>query len=141
MAKHDKEGLTVRQHQFIGEYLVTRNATKAALAAGYSEKRAHTVGSQLLAHPLVRQKIDEKTRAVSKRAGVDAQWVIDQLMQVAGQEDVAQSTKVRALELLAKHLGMLEERISVKTDGLTAEQRTERVVMLLERARSRVGGE
>jgi hypothetical protein len=62
-------------------------------------------------------------------------------MAVAGQEDVAQSTKVRALELLAKHLGMLEERLTVKTDGLTPEQRTERVVMLLERARSRVGGE
>jgi hypothetical protein len=36
---------------------------------------------------------------------------------------------------------MLEERLTVKTDGLTPEQRTERVVMLLERARSRVGGE
>jgi hypothetical protein len=62
-------------------------------------------------------------------------------MAVAGQEDVAQSTKVRALELLAKHLGMLEERVTLKTDSLTAEQRTERVVMLLERARSRVGSE
>jgi phage terminase small subunit len=141
MAQKDKDGLTIRQHQFVSEYLVSRNGTKAALAAGYSEKRASTAGAQLLANPVVRQKIDEKTKVVAKRAGVDAQWVIDQLMAVAGQEDVAQSTKVRALELLAKHLGMLEERLTVKTDGLTPEQRTERVVMLLERARSRVGGE
>lgn len=141
MANKDKDGLTVRQHQFVAEYLVTRNATKAALAAGYSEKRAHTVGSQILKLPAVRQKIDAKTREVGKRAGVDAEWVIGQLMAVAGQEDVAQSTKVRALELLAKHLGMLEDRVTVKTDGLSSEQRAERVVMLLERARSRVGGD
>ena len=141
MANKDKDGLTVRQHQFIGEYLVTRNATKAALAAGYSPKTAHVAGNKLLSQPLVRQKIDERTRVLSKKTGVDAQWVIDQLMAVAGQEDVAQSTKVRALELLAKHLGMLEDRLTVKTDGLSSEQRAERVVMLLERARSRVGGD
>ena len=141
MAEHGKHRLSPRHHLFIDEYLVTRNATKAALAAGCKPETASQAGVRMLAHPLVKEKIDREVKVISNRKRVDAEWVIDQLMQVAGQEDVAQSTKVRALELLAKHLGMLEERISVKTDGLTAEQRTERVVMLLERARSRVGGE
>jgi hypothetical protein len=60
-----------------------------------------------------------------------------ELKRVAEQEDVAQSTKVRALELIAKHLGMLEDRISLKTDGLSGEQRAERVAILLERVRGR----
>ena len=141
MANKDKDGLTVRQHQFVGEYLVTRNATKAALAAGYSAKTAGAIGHRILSTPLVKQKIDERTQDLKRKTGVNAEWVIDQLMAVAGQEDVAQSTKVRALELLAKHLGMLEDRLTVKTDGLSSEQRAERVVMLLERARSRVGGD
>ena len=71
------------------------------------------------------------------RSSVDPEFVIDQLKRVAEQDDVAQSTKVRALELLAKHLGMLEDRISLKTDGLSSEQRAERVAILLERVRSR----
>jgi phage terminase small subunit len=141
MAQNRKTQLSPRHHLFVNEYLVSRNATKAALAAGCKPETANSAGSKMLAHPLVKEKIERETKVAARRSGVDAQWVIDQLMAVAGQEDVAQSTKVRALELLAKHLGMLEERISVKTDGLTAEQRTERVVMLLERARSRVGGD
>lgn len=141
MANKDKDGLTVRQHQFISEYLVCRNAKQAALAAGYSAKTAGAIGHSILSNPLVKAKIDERTQDLKRKSGVDAEWVIGQLMAVAGQEDVAQSTKVRALELLAKHLGMLEDRVTVKTDGLSSEQRAERVVMLLERARSRVGGD
>jgi len=141
MADETKKRLSPRHHLFVDEYLVSRNATKAALAAGCRPETASSAGSKMLAHPLVKEKIERETKRASKRSGVDAQWVIDQLMAVAGQEDVAQSTKVRALELLAKHLGMLEDRLTVKTDGLSSEQRAERVVMLLERARSRVGGE
>ena len=141
MAKREKDALTIRQAQFVGEYLRTKNARQAAIAAGYSPNGAASNGAKLLTLPHVKQKIDGEMNRIQRKTGVDAQWVIDQLMAVAGQEDVAQSTKVRALELLAKHLGMLEDRLTVKTDGLTAEQRTERVVMLLERARSRVGGE
>lgn len=63
--------------------------------------------------------------------------MLTELKRVAEQEDVAQSTKVRALELIAKHLGMLEDRIAIKTDGLSAEQRAERVAVLIERASRR----
>lgn len=141
MANNTRRKLSPRHHLFVDEYLVSRNATKAALAAGCKPETAKSAGTRMLAHPLVKEKIEREVKLVSKRAAVDAQWVIDQLMAVAGQEDVAQSTKVRALELLAKHLGMLEDRLTVKTDGLSSEQRAERVVMLLERARSRVGGD
>lgn len=138
MAKRDQEGLTLRQTQFISEYLVSRNVAKAAVAAGYSPNGAASNGAKLLRHPLVKEKIDAQMNRIQRKTGVSAEWVLEQLAAVAGQEDVAQSTKVRALELLAKHLGMLEERVTLKTDGLTAEQRTERVVMLLERAKTRL---
>lgn len=141
MADATKKRLSPRHHLFVDEYLVSRNATKAALAAGCKPETASQAGVRMLAHPLVKEKIEREVKAISRRKRVDAEWVIEQLMAVAGQEDVAQSTKVRALELLAKHLGMLEDRVTVKTDGLSSEQRAERVVMLLERARSRTGGD
>ena len=71
------------------------------------------------------------------RALLGIEAVLRELKRVAEQEDVAQSTKVRALELIAKHLGMLEDRVTLKTDGLSSEQRAERVAILLERVRSR----
>lgn len=137
MAEKKQRALTFRQERFISEFLKHRNATQAAITAGYPKNRASVAGCELLKSPTVRAKIDAETQVVAKKNQVDAEWVIAQLMAVAGQEDVAQSTKVRALELLAKHLGMLEDRLTLKTDGLSSEQRAERVVMLLERAKSR----
>jgi phage terminase small subunit len=40
--------LTERQRRFVEAYLVSRNATQAALAAGYSPERARCTGSELL---------------------------------------------------------------------------------------------
>lgn len=88
-------------------------------------------------HPLVLAKIRELEGDQIDRSEVSTQFVLRELKRVAEQEDVAQSTKVRALELIAKHLGMLEERIHLKTDALTPEQRAERVAILIERASRR----
>lgn len=129
--------LTIRQELFCAEYLKDRNGTAAAIRAGYPASSAKSVAVRNLRHPEIAQKVRAQTALAVKRASVDPEFVIAELKRVAEQEDVAQSTKVRALELLAKHLGMLEDRISLKTDGLSSEQRAERVAILLERVKSR----
>ena len=51
--------LTPRQERFVEEYLVDRNATAAAVRAGYSKKSA----SQIASHLLVDVKVQENIRA------------------------------------------------------------------------------
>jgi phage terminase small subunit len=135
--KRKTDALTLRQGKFLEEYLKCRNGKQAALAAGYAENCAAAIAVKNLTIPAIASKIREVTERNIVKSEVDAAFVIRELKRVAEQEDVAQSTKVRALELIAKHLGMLEDRISLKTDGLTGEQRAERVAILLERVRSR----
>lgn len=130
-------GLTDKQQIFVAEYLKDRNGPAAAVRAGYSKTSASVQASTMLALPEVRELVNKHTENIRRRSEVTAEFVIEELAKVASQEDVAQSTKVRALELLAKHLGMLEDRIAIKTDGLSSEQRAERVAILLERVRSR----
>ena len=132
--------LNHRQKAFVLEYLKDRNATEAAIRAGYSRKGANVTGSQLLAHPNIAAFVQQKTAKIARHAEVDAAFVIAELKRVAEQDDVSSAVKVRALELLGKHLGLLDERVRVSTDGLTAEQRAERVLVLLERARLRAAG-
>lgn len=129
--------LTPKQETFLAEYLKDRNGTQAALRAGYSFKVAHQVATNNLKHPVIASKIRELSARARESAAVTPEFVLRELRNVAEQEDVAQSTKVRALELLAKHLGMLEDRLTIKTDGLSSEQRAERVAILLERVASR----
>ena len=125
MAKNNPDKLTFRQEQFIAEFIKDRNATQAAIRAGYAVSSAKTLALNNLNNPVVMSRIKELTERNSESAGVDASFVLRELKRVAEQEDVAQSTKVRALELIAKHLGMLEDRLTVKTDSLSPEQRAE----------------
>lgn len=137
MAKAPEDRLTIRQELFLTEYLKDRNGKAAAIRAGYKPENAEVTASRNIRHPVIAAKIRENTELAKRGSSVDPSFVIEQLKRVAEQDDVAQSTKVRALELLAKHLGMLEDRISLKTDGLSSEQRAERVAILLERVRNR----
>lgn len=137
MSKDQPQALTKRQAKFVDEFLKDRDATKAAIRAGYAPKSARYAAAHNLEQPHVQEMLGIKQTQVKVSAEVDAAFVLRELKRVAEQEDVAQSTKVRALELIAKHLGMLEDRLSIKTDGLSAEQRAERVAVLIERASRR----
>jgi len=137
MATREQRQLTQRQQRFVEEYLKDRNATQAAIRAGYSGPSARIAAGKMMKDDRILLKIGMKNERASASAEVDAAFVLRELKRVAEQEDVAQSTKVRALELIAKHLGMLEDRLSIKTDGLSAEQRAERVAVLIERASRR----
>ena len=49
-----------KQQAFIEEYLRTWNATKSAIAAGYSEKTAYSIGQENLNKPEIKAEIDKR---------------------------------------------------------------------------------
>ncbi|MCB1719976.1 MAG: terminase small subunit, partial [Candidatus Competibacteraceae bacterium] len=52
--------LTAKQQKFVDEYLKSRNATSAALAAGYSERSAHSIGWENLRKPEIAEVISQR---------------------------------------------------------------------------------
>lgn len=60
--------LTVKQELFVSEYLKCRNATQAAIAAGYSKKSAHSIGNENLSKPEIASRVRERTEAVAMEA-------------------------------------------------------------------------
>lgn len=58
--------LTQRQRIFCEEFIKTNNATKAAIAAGYSEKTARVIGPENLSKPAIsayiKSRLDEINR-------------------------------------------------------------------------------
>jgi phage terminase small subunit len=62
--------LTHKQRLFVEEYLRTWNATQAAIAAGYSEKTAYSIGSENLKKPEIaaeiQARIEEKTASADE---------------------------------------------------------------------------
>lgn len=60
--------LTARQRKFIDAYLVSGNATRAAVAAGYSEQTAKQQGSRLLTNADVCAAVNMRQERASEKA-------------------------------------------------------------------------
>jgi len=67
--------MTDQQRLFADQYLILNNGTKAAIAAGYSEKSARSQASQLLVQEDIEKYIEERRILISEKSLVDAAWV------------------------------------------------------------------
>ena len=111
--------LRPKQQAFVAEYLVDKNATKAAERAGYSPRSAYSIGQENLKKPEVRAAIDRELSAALAKGRVDREWVVARLVEIVdyampaaptsrrvGQADRERVHRgrlaVRALELLEK---------------------------------------
>ena len=108
-------GLTKKQERFAEEYPVDLNAKQAAIRAGYSERTAEQIGYQLLQKTSVQERIKKVMEQRSKRTEITQDRVLDEIGKVAFHEaadyaesELKYSSKLKALELLGKHLGMFD---------------------------------
>lgn len=132
------DGLTERRRLFVAEYLANNgHATKAAIAAGYSERSAPVQAARIIREPAVAAAIEAGRAKVLSKLEVKAESVIAELAKVAFDEEVS-PVKVRALELLGKHLQLFVERVDLKVDAMTPEERAARAAALIATARGRL---
>ncbi|GLO24240.1 terminase small subunit [Pseudomonas putida] len=74
--------MTVKRHRFVAEYLKDLNATQAAIRAGYAKKGAKDQAYQLMQLPEVAQAIEQAMGDRSKRLKVDADYVLQRLVEI-----------------------------------------------------------
>ena len=66
-----------RRTQFVAEYLIDHNGTRAAVAAGYSARSAKQLASQLLRDVRVKALVVEGEKTLLAKAGLSAQHVLE----------------------------------------------------------------
>jgi phage terminase small subunit len=103
--------LTAKQQAFVETYLLDLNATQATIRAGYSKQRASEIGYQLLQKTTVQQAIQAAFLARSQRTEITQDFVLSRLREEATTKMGQAGPRVRALELLGKHLGLFPDRI------------------------------
>jgi phage terminase small subunit len=106
-----KRELSPKQQRFVDEYLIDLNATQAATRAGYSQKTASSQGERLLRNAEIQRAIAIGQSKLATKAELNAQWVIDQLRKESQREgrSSSPSARVRAIELIGKHIGMFRD--------------------------------
>lgn len=102
--------LTAKRKRFCQEYLKDQNATQAAIRAGYSNKTAYSIGSELLHQPLLRKYINHLAQMQRIRINLNCDMVVKELKKIAFAKDgVTTREKLKALEMLGRHIGFFDK--------------------------------
>jgi phage terminase small subunit len=75
--------LTDKQRKFCEEYVLDWNATRSAIAAGYSENTARAIGSENLTKPDIKDYIKSLKGKTEEMAGISKLRVTQELAKVA----------------------------------------------------------
>lgn len=125
--------MTPRQQKFCDEYLISGNATEAAIKAGYSRKTAKQTGSENLAKPDLRAYIDEQLTKIHSAKIADAEEVMkyltsvmrgehtEQVLKLVGEGvqtvtdiDVSAKERLKAAELIGKRYGLFTDKVGLE---------------------------
>lgn len=101
--------LNPKRMAFATEFLKDRNATQAAIRAGYSPKTAGVQGHELLKIPEIAELIAQETAKLAHKASITAEDVINGLRKEATGAD-NDSARVAAWSWLGKHLKLFTEK-------------------------------
>lgn len=112
------ENLTPKQRIFCEEYVIDWNATRAAIAAGYSENSAYAIGSENLKKLELQQYIEHIQKDISKLAGISALKNIMELQKIAFNPSGREPDRMKAMEILNKMLGYdSPDKLDISTLG------------------------
>ena len=103
-----------RHEQFAQLVAGGKSATESYILAGFSEKGAAQSANRLREKADVGARIAELREAVSAaaitRAAIDRDFVLGGLKTIAIDRECSDTSRVRALELCGKELGMFQEK-------------------------------
>jgi len=122
------DNLSDKQRKFCEEYLIDLNGTQAAIRAGYSEKTARSIGSELLTKPDIQDYIKSRQESLQQKTGITQEWVlnrfkeisdrcmqaepvmikIDGVLKESGEYQFDSSGANKATEMLGRHIGFFE---------------------------------
>ena len=125
-----------RQRRFADDYIISGNATDAAIKAGYSSKYANTNASKLLQNTTIKSYIDERLAQLASEKIATQEEVLTYLTSVMRGEtqeqtlisigelgqtitdiDVGAKDRIKAAELLGKRHRLWTDKSEVDISG------------------------
>lgn len=135
--------MTAREMKFIEEYVISGNATRAAIAAGYSARCANRQGYKLLRRPQICAEIKLRLEKISDAKLAETQEVMEYLTRVLRGEEktvvvVASGKKIEipapiAERIKAAHM-ILKRHGAYQQDMKVSVSATEQFIRALEKS-------
>lgn len=116
--------LTKRRQLFVQEYVADPKAgqAKAAIRAGFSERRAKETACELMKDPEIKAAIQRKMEKRFEKLEITANHVLAELDEIrdaaidAGSGAWQSATRVKVAELKGRYLGMFKDKLEIGLD-------------------------
>ena len=123
--------LTQKQRRFIDEYIISGNATQAAIKAGYSKKTAAVTATENLRNPNSKAEIEKRNAEIQSEKTADMTEVMEYLTSVMRGEqtesvatskgvfpgvEVSAKDRIKAAELIGKRNGAWTDKKEINGD-------------------------
>lgn len=123
--------LTQKQRRFIDEYIISGNATQAAIKAGYSKKTAAVTATENLRKPNIKAEIERRNAEIQSEKTADMIEVMEYLTSVMRGEqtesvatskgvfsgvEVSAKDRIKAAELIGKRNGAWTDKKELTGD-------------------------
>ena len=112
-------GLTTKEYNFCNEYLIDFNASRALLAAGYTENTAKKKAREVKDRPQITRFLDHLQKERVKRTRLSHDEVLYRLDKIArrAEKDDDFGPAIRALELMGKTLAMFTDKSTIQVEN------------------------
>lgn len=127
--------MTIKQKKFADEYIISGNATEAAIKAGYSRKTAKEIGCENLTKPNVKAYVETRMKELNDKAIAKQDEVLKYLTSVMRGKEVepilindgdykqridevplSAKDRIKAAELLGKRYGSWTDKVDMTSD-------------------------
>lgn len=105
-----RDELNFQQRKFVNLYLSGESAKNAAIKAGYSEKSAESMGSQLIKKDKIKKEIDRKEKEFEMAALITKESVLSGILNVANDQEASNTEKLNAYKLLGQYLALFTDK-------------------------------
>nr|WP_044555320.1 terminase small subunit [Streptococcus pyogenes] len=124
--------LTLKQKRFADEYIISANATAAAIKAGYSKSSPRSIGHEILTRPDIKAYIDERLEKLESEKIATQEEILQYLTSImrgdqqdktlisggeVGQKivdiDVGAKDRIKAAELLGKRYRLFTDKVEM----------------------------
>lgn len=122
-------GLTLKQKTFADEYIISLDATKSAIKAGYKESTARQQGYLLKNNPEIKKYIEDRLEEKNDKLIAKQDEVLRYLTRVMRGQDmddvivngevvkvVKQDNRIKCAELLGRRYSLFEDNVNVRGD-------------------------
>ncbi len=110
--------MTEKQKRFCDEYLISLNATQAAIKAGYSPEGAGRNADRMMKNDEIRTYISERLEQLRSAKTATATEVMEFLTEVMRDEGEGSVPRLKAAELLGKRFGLFTDKVAVSGSGV-----------------------